>query len=250
MKNLEICPHLVMISLLVITSLALAYTVDVTITEQSGVQTSFPEHAGKWSGGELRFCTNPDHRKEWLVHELDQKKTCPDCGGELDTMTIAERTLLPGDTVLVKNRYVHPSGRKVHSSIVLSGKDRSSIHRPQLCLVGQGNEIVKSTTIEIPLNGRNPLDVMVLDLIRRFQVRDQTVEQKHYYAYWFVGKDRETASHIQRMIWMGTDRIFRNVAHRWAYISISGTRNEVGESHHKEITSFVQDLYPKISLIN
>ena len=90
---------------------------------------------------------------------------------------------------------------------------------------------------------------MVLDMIRRFRAGDRTVEQTHYYAYWFVGKDRETASHIQRMIWMGTDRIFRNVAHRWAYISVSGLRAEAGAAHHEEITSFVQDLYPEISLI-
>jgi hypothetical protein len=246
----ELRPYLFMISLLVVTSLALAYTVDVSITDQAGVQTEFPNKVGEWVGEELRFCTNPEHRKEWLLSELQDRNLCSECGSELDTMTIAERGLLPRDTVLVKNRYVHPSGRMIHSSIVLSGKDRASIHRPQVCLVGQGNEIVKSTTIDIPLHGREPLEVMVLDLIRRYRVGDQTVEQNHYYAYWFVGKDRETASHIQRMIWMGTDRIFRNVAHRWAYISVSGLRQETGQDHHQEVTALLQDLYPEISLIH
>ena len=147
------------------------------------------------------------------------------------------------------HRYLHPSGRRLYSSIVLSGKERSSIHRPQVCLVGQGNEIVKSTVIQVPLEGREPLDVMVLDMIRRVRVGDQTVEHPQYYAYWFVGKGRETASHIQRMIWMASDRIFRNVAHRWAYISVSGVREESGESHHQEVKGFLEDLYPQISLI-
>jgi hypothetical protein len=238
-----------MISLLVITSLALAYTVDVSITDQAGVRTEFPQKAGEWVGQELRFCSNPGHRKEWLISELQNPEICSECGSDLDTMTVAERGLLPKDTVLVKSRYIHPSGRRIQSSIVLSGKDRSSIHRPQVCLVGQGNEIVKSTTVEVPLDGREPLDVMILDMICRFRVGDQTVEQSRYYAYWFVGKDRETASHIQRMIWMGTDRIFRNVAHRWAYISVSGMREESGEDHHQEVKLLLQDLYPEISLI-
>lgn len=250
MKNRELRPYLVMLSLLVITSLALAYTVDVTITGQAGVRTKFPPKAGEWVGQELRFCTNPDHRKEWLISQLQGREACPDCGSPLDTMSIGERGLLPEDTVLVKNRYVHPSGRMIHSSIVLSGKERSSIHRPQVCLVGQGNEIISSTVIKVPLDGREPLDVMVLDMIRRFRVNDQTVEQNHYYAYWFVGKDRETASHIQRMIWMGTDRIFRNIAHRWAYISIGGLREGSGRNHHQEVTSLVQVLYPEISLVH
>jgi len=210
MNNQEIRPYLVMICLLVVTSLALAYTVDVTISDEAGVRTDFPSDVGEWVGQELRFCTNPEHRKEWLAGELENNETCSGCGADLDTMTIAERGLLPKDTVLIKNRFVHPSGRMVHSSIVLSGKDRSSIHRPQVCLVGQGNEIVKSTVIEVPLMGRDPLKVMMLDLIRRHKVGDSMVERNSYYAYWFVGKDRETASHIQRMIYMGTDRIFRN----------------------------------------
>ena len=116
--------------------------------------------------------------------------------------------------------------------------------------MGQGNEIIKSTVIQVPMKERKPLDVMVLDLIRRHRVGDEVVEGTTYYAYWFVGKDRETASHIKRMVWMGTDRIFRNVAHRWAYISVGGIREKEGDAHHQEVSSLLHDLYPQISLIN
>lgn len=250
MKNKEFQPYIVMICLLVVTSLALAYTVDVSIRDEAGVRTNFPEVVGEWKGEELRFCQNPDHRGDYRISELNGNlETCPECGAELDTMTIAENALLPDDTVLVKNSYKHPSGRIVNSSIVLSGSERSSIHRPQVCLVGQGNEIVKSTVIKVPLPGREPLDVMVLDLIRRRKVGDKTYEFKTYYAYWFVGKNRETASHVMRMVYMGTDRIFKNVAHRWAYISVGGPRETSNKDHISEIKEFIAELYPEISLI-
>ena len=138
MNNQEMRPYFIMICLLVVTSLALAYTVDVTISDQAGVRTDFPSNVGEWTGQELRFCTNPDHRKEWLVGALDNVETCEDCGSDLDTMTIAERGLLPLDTVLIKNRYTHPSGRMVHSSIVLSGSERSSISSPSGVFGGTG----------------------------------------------------------------------------------------------------------------
>jgi len=70
-----------------------------------------------------------------------------------------------------------------------------------------------------------------------------------YYAYWFVGKDRETPHHLERMFWMAYDRIVRNVAHRWAYLSVAGIRDVVGgRLYIEEIKDFVRDFYPQISL--
>lgn len=248
MNKKEIQPFFIMIGLLILTSFALAYTVDVTISDESGVRTEFPREVGSWKGEEIRFCQNPDCRGNFIMSELTDPEVCPECGDELHTMTIAEKALLPPDTILVKNLYLDPEGRRLISSIVLSGRERSSIHRPQLCLTGQGSEIVSSHVIQVPLPGRKPLDVMVLDLIRRRAVGKDVFEQYSYYAYWFSGKDRETASHVKRMLWMGTDRIFRNVAHRWAYISVSGDREASGEAHVQEIEDFVGILYPQITL--
>jgi hypothetical protein len=85
-------------------------------------------------------------------------------------MSKAERDLLPGDTVVLKKRYVDADGHTIFVSIVMSGRERASIHRPQVCLVGQGNEIVDSDVQAVPIAGREPLDVMVKALytIRRF----------------------------------------------------------------------------------
>src|SRR5208337_3763291 len=54
--------------------------------------------------------------------------------------TAVERAVLPPDTGYSTKLYVSREGpnRQVLLSIVLSGRDRTSIHRPELCLVGQG----------------------------------------------------------------------------------------------------------------
>jgi hypothetical protein len=49
------------------------------------------------------------------------------------------------------------------------------------------------------------------------------------------------------MVWMATDRIFRNVAHRWAYIAISGGREAGTDRHLEELEAFVAGLYPAVS---
>ena len=128
----------------------------------------------------------------------------------------------------------------------MSGKERASIHRPQICLVGQGNEILHSHVIEVPLAGRDPLKVMVLDLLWKGRTSDgQPVQKATYYAYWFVGKGRETPYHLERMFWMAADRVLYNRSHRWAYIAIAGERDEQ-KQYTKQIQSFISQLYPQM----
>lgn len=253
--------YLILIALFAVTGLLLGFTVDIRITDEAGVRTSLASELGNdWVGYDVLFCHNKTCGRSWLKKDLpvneDGEYICPrdykdnPCGGKLHAMAYGEWDNLPKDTTIFKKQYfnLNQSNLTAFCAVVLSGKDRSSIHRPQLCLVGQGNEIVSSTVIEVPLPGRKPLKVMVLNLIK-----DSPRGGKYfsYYAYWFVGKDRETPHHIERMVWMGIDRIFRNVAHRWAYISVSGERPdpENDEAHHAIIRDVVGKLYPQISLI-
>lgn len=241
-------PYLVVIGLLILTSLTLAFTVDVNISDEAGVKVELPDQVGDWKGDELRFCQAPACQETHLLSALKDPATCPKCGGKLDTMSKAERDLLPKDTLVLKKRYTSPGGDILFASIVMSGSERSSIHRPQLCLVGQGNEIIKSTVVPVAIAGRSELDVMVLDMLRRWRGADGGQKlYNSYYAYWFVGKGRETPSNLQRMIWMATDRIFHNTSHRWAYISVSGNRDEAGE-YVKGMQEFVSRMYPHMAI--
>jgi len=162
-------------------------------------------------------------------------------------MSWAEYDALPKDTEFVKSAYTNEAGGNVFTSIVLSGRERNSIHRPERCLVGQGNTIMDEYVLEIPLEGRKPLKVMVAVLERPYTMPNgESKIYCSYYAYWFVGQDRETPSHYARMFWLGWDRVVRSVAHRWAYIAVSGGRESEGKEYEKEINDFVQQLYPAI----
>ena len=250
METKTLKPYFVVLGLMVLTSLALAFTVDVNVTDQAGVRVYLPDRVGDWSGREMRFCQNELCQKEYHVDELKDVNVCPACGGPLGSMSFGEKLILPADTEILKKHYNNPNGRTIFVSIVMSGKERASIHRPQICLVGQGNEIIHSGVLDVPMDSRKSLEVMLLDMIRRGKTpAGQPYEVPTYYGYWFVGKGRETPYHVQRLIWMGTDRIFHNVSHRWAYIAVAGMRDPDGKVYQEEIRSFLEDLYPEM-LIN
>ena len=61
-----------------------------------------------------------------------------------------------------------------------------------------------------------------------------------------MGKDRETASHLARMAWMGYDRVFRGVSHRWAYIALAGQRQPGSEAHLQTVADFASQLHPAL----
>jgi hypothetical protein len=246
MESRPLKPFLIVLVILSVTSLALAYTVNVRITDEAGIKLVLPDRIDNWRGEELRFCQNPACQREWALDTLERPDACPACAGVLASMSFAERSLLPADTLMLKKRYINPAGEVIHVSIVLSGKERASIHRPQVCLRGQGRTILREFPMEIPLRGRDhPLTVEVLDLVHDVTLPGgRAYSALSYYAYWFVGKDRETHSHYQRMLWMGMDRIFRNVSHRWAYISVGGGRQDGSPAYQSEISQFVGQLYP------
>jgi hypothetical protein len=244
-------PHLTLIALMIVTALALAFTVDVTLDDRPGVRMALPAALeGGWAGDELRYSHDPENPKQYGVSELELPNIDPVTGEKLFTMSLAEYDALPHDTQFVKSIYTNDAGGRVFVSIVLSGRERDSIHRPQQCLVGQGHTIVNTTYMKVPLKGREPLRVAILETVRNY--RDETGERKayhSYYAYWFVGQGRETSSHYLRMFWLAWDRVIHSIAHKWAYIAVSGDRIDGSpDDYQKEIADFVQLVYPHLLL--
>ena len=249
METTSLKPYFVVIGLLILTSLLLASSVDVRVLDEAGIKVALPDKVGDWQGVEILYCQGRTCQRDYRAGEVSSSNTCPVCGSPVGPMTLSEKEILPADTTLLRKQYANPSGNRVYVTIVLSGKERVSIHRPQVCLVGQGNEIAHTEDLEVPLEGRKPLDVVALELLRRVRnAEGAQLEAASYYAYWFAGKGRETPSHTQRMIWMATDRIFHNVAHRWAYISVSGSRDKDTDDYRQEVISFIHDLYPQLAV--
>lgn len=232
-----------------VTSLGLVSFVDVNLVDQPGVRMTLPSRLGEWTGQELRYCHAKDCKKDYLASDLAPGVTnCPSCGGLLFPMSLEEYEQLPKDTMFVKSRYEHPNGDQLHVSIVLTGRERESIHRPERCLVGQGYRIERSEKLEVKRPGRPSIWLSALLSRRVMQTRQGTVGFDSFYAFWFVGQNRETHSHWWRMFYLAWDRVVHSVAHRWAYVSIAGRRDGRSRDYGKTLQEFVPLLHDAIVL--
>lgn len=238
----RILPSLILFFTLAAACVIFPATIGVRMSEEAGVAAKLPDTVGEWQGETMVFCSNPRCTGETFT--LEPGGPCPRCGDVLQLMSPDERRLLPADTVLVRRRYRHPTSSPITVSVVFSGRHRSSIHRPEVCLVGQGSEIVASRVYDVALEGRAPLRLKVLDLLHH-RAGERPVGT--YFAYCFVGPRRETPSHYARMFWMAWERIFRSTTSRWAYVALSGRRPVAGEAHLRELDGFVAGLYPLIA---
>ncbi len=134
-----------------------------------------------------------------------------------------ERDYLGPDTEFARKIYRDSKGREIFLGLVLSGRDRSSIHAAEACLVGQGWTIREGGIFRVPMDSPKPyaLDMMRLVITRSARAPDgRTVSARNWYYYWFVGKNRLTPRHLNRILWTAFDRIFYNVHHRWAYVAL------------------------------
>jgi len=133
-----------------------------------------------------------------------------------------ERTILPPDTGFSRKLYVNlenPS-RHVLLSVVLSGRDRTSIHRPELCLVGQGWTIDRSSTHRFiyPAQPGGGFEATVLSVHREVTGTQGRHSIPEIVVYWFVGDDRVVATQAGRMVDDAWSRVVRGRSPRWAYV--------------------------------
>ncbi len=158
---------------------------------ETGLELSLPIEVGPWSG-------TPGEPSE------------------------AEKTILPPDTEFAKMTYRNPSGPgQINVSIVLSGKDRTSIHRPEVCLAGQGWNVRGSRKRMVELENGKTLGVNCLDITREATLatgEEKTVEA--FYVYWFVGNRSTTPDNLERILETAAVNVIRGENPRWAYVSL------------------------------
>lgn len=146
-----------------------------------------------------------------------------DWAGQAAPVTAVEREVLPADTGFSRKNYVslRDPRQQVFLSIVLSGRDRTSIHRPELCLVGQGWTIRSAFAHRFGIGGAaGDFPATVLRIDREVTVRGETRMVPALLAYWFVGADRVVATHWERMLYSAADRLRHWQSHRWAYVLV------------------------------
>ena len=139
--------------------------------------------------------------------------------GQPAEVTAAEREILPPDTGFSRRTYValgHPA-QQVFLSIVLSGRDRTSIHRPELCLVGQGWTIERGRVGQFAEGGwRFP--ATILQVRREVMTAQGRRVLPQVVAYWFVSSDTIVATNGARLLHDAWNRLRHLRADRWAYV--------------------------------
>ena len=139
--------------------------------------------------------------------------------GKSQSPTAIERQILPPDTGYSRKLYLslEKPGRSVFFSVVLSGRDRSSIHRPELCLVGQGWSIQSRTLHRFSLPGAkgSGFETSLLHVNR--QIPGRAGSSPELVCYWFIGADSMVATQVQHNWQDGLSRL-KGHAGRWAYV--------------------------------
>ena len=139
-------------------------------------------------------------------------------------VTREELEWLPADTTYGFRRYVAPDERWLDLRVVMMGTDRTSIHKPEYCLPGQGFQIQQTQQDFIRIPAPHPYDLPVTRIIasRMFRATPDAPGQevRAVFLYWFVAENRITADHLQRMWWMARDLVRTGTLQRWAYVSV------------------------------
>lgn len=233
-------------ALFLATILAVHFTGRPGLTRGPRIRMELPEVVGDWRGESLFYCQGETCMVTFVESDLTDTTLCPACGSLLDTISLGERRGLPQDTVIVRKQYRSASDKKITVSVVVTGSQRASIHRPQWCLPGQGLKIESSRAIDIGVPGRGPLQAMLLELTPEGGPRRRRTAGHPAYAYWFVGENRETVRHEERLFWMAWENLVRNTRYRWAYIAVAYNRPSRSPLHLPTMTGFISQLYPMI----
>jgi hypothetical protein len=177
-----------------------------------------------------------------------------DCSSEPVGLTRLELDWLPKDTTYGRRYYKSPDGFELLISIVLMGTDRTSIHKPQYCLTGQGWNInsSESGSASVRIERPHAYDLPVMKLMTtayRDQPNGQKTVVRGIYVYWFVADGELTGDHLQRMWWMARDLACTGTLQRWAYVGCFSTcLPGQEESTFERMKQFIAAAVPQFQL--
>jgi exosortase/archaeosortase family protein len=140
--------------------------------------------------------------------------------GRREEVTEVEKEVLPPDTGFSRKTYISladPS-KRVFLSIVLSGRDRTSIHRPELCLVGQGWTIRDSSIHRFGSGDAKRFPARVLRVEKEIATAGGRLKVPQIVAYYFLGDDIIVANNWERVAHDAWNRVAHGRADRWAYV--------------------------------
>lgn len=129
----------------------------------------------------------------------------------------AELNVLPSDTVVEKRGYTAPDGRWYKVTLVVGGRSKGSIHRPEMCLPSQG----------FLMSGVKAVDIDGIEW--RMMTVERGLESPLGFAYTFFNQDGfRTSSHVRRIFQDIIDRSFRRRIDRWAMVTVTSSDADGG----------------------
>ena len=214
------------------------------------VPLEMPETLGPWTAETLVFCQSDQCGASFPKSKLEDGATnCPICGAALGAVSVGETKLLPANTPIFRRLYHRAGHPDIVATFVFSGMERRSIHKPQRCLVAQGNQIVDEYTHRARCAPDREMNVRALEMTRpvRSASGEVTGAEDCVYTYWLFNPERETVHHMARLLRMLFDNAFRSYRPRWGYASISVPRQpEKPDAWKEELDDFLPRLYPTI----
>ena len=121
----------------------------------------------------------------------------------------AELTVLPADTQFDKRAYRSEDGTQFNVSVVVGGRSKSSVHRPELCLPAQGFQMSDPRHAEV-----EDIDWHLVTLARRDA-------PPMGFAYTFFNQaGYRTSSHVKRIFRDVLDRSFLGRIDRWVMVTV------------------------------
>jgi hypothetical protein len=130
---------------------------------------------------------------------------------------------LPKDTSFVERCYTSPDNSpEIYATVILMGADRTSIHRPEYCMAGQGFACDDKVVVDIPVGGAKPYQMPAAKwkVSRLVQQPDgQNVKISGVYVFWFVADNEQTTGIVPFQCYLVRDLLLKGVLQRWAYIS-------------------------------
>jgi EpsI family protein len=173
-------------------------------------------------------------------------------GEEMPVPFLVEKVLPAGTEFLRKTYRASAAGdasdAEVLVTVVTSGADKRSIHRPERCLQGQGWQIVSRDRCGIPVSkgSRTELEVTRLVIRRVWLEEKQKMEVRGVVLYWFMGHDRLTGSNSKRLLWGWWDRVVRGLNYRWSYALLTSAVGRSVAETSEQMGHFAAQLLPLI----
>ena len=172
-------------------------------------------------------------------------------------MSAEERNVLDEGVELARTFYASPTGRRILVTLIVGGPGKRTLHRPEVCLPGQGWSIGRSEVLPLTFADGRSADATVLHLFRDTAPESgKSLRVRALNLYWYIGSDGSTRPDYYGHISKGyQDALFKGINHRWSMLSLFipvselpiGTDSEIESwTALEETQAFLRDLVPEL----